>query len=551
VLIDGNFQIGDDAQLVIESGATLDLYCKKNFSVWSDAQVNVSTAKPSSLRIYMLGNNRKVEMGDDAQVYALAQNPNGRLNVWGSSDFHGTFVGDRFETADSGSVHLDVSEFGGGTLTATDAVGGDHGTYAGPGGGEPGQDGTAVRFDGDDDYVLIPHANSMLLDNGTVAFWFNSDSFSGHRGLFSKDSNGYDTGGHLHVYTDGSRVKARLQSTNQSYYVQSGSGLHSGDWYHVVLTFGVGGVKLYLNGSPVDSDDYTGGLGTSSGGTGNCEPLVLGANTWGSGNLTHTPLSNYFSGLIDDVQVYDYPLDAGQVGNLYNGNPIGDPTGPGATVVDTSGFGLPLDLTIEDPENVSWIPGGGLEITDGTKVVSGGAATKLYDALTGTSEMTLEVIFTPANLTQDGPARIASYSQNTSNRNFTLGQEDEKYIQRLRTTSTNSNGMPDVESSNVLTTDSLHHVVVTYDGENVRMYRNGALEVTYERDGTFNWSSSYRFMLANEETNNRHWLGSLYRVAIYDRALVDVQVDDLFGGNPPRELSDSSFTYAVRWLSSP
>ncbi len=404
----------------------------------------------------------------------------------------------------------------------------------------------SYSFDGSNDYIEFPHDPSLLLDNGTISFWLSASSVSTTAGLFSKDANGFVDGGHVHIYLEGSRVKVRFQSDSASYTMQSGT-IASKTWYHVAFTFGSEGMKLYVNGTEEDSDSYQGGLGSTSGGSGNTEPFVLGANTWTSGTGSVTPLSNYFSGFIDDLRIYDDALSASQAANLHSKQPIGAHGGTGTSVKDTSSFGTALNLTVTEPSDVSWISGGGLEITSSTIIESGVAATKLYDALTDTDEMTLEVKFAPANTTQDGPARIVSYSSGTGNRNFTLGQEDSQIRHRVKTTSTDNNGMPDVASGNVLSDDTTEHVIVTYDGENVKLFVNGSLETTTARTGTFNWNSGYELVMANETTNDRAWLGKLFRVAIYDRALSTTQVDDVFSGNPPSTVGPEGWVYNAHW----
>ncbi|MAE66135.1 MAG: hypothetical protein CMJ18_17835 [Phycisphaeraceae bacterium] len=202
--------------------------------------------------------------------------------------------------------------------TATDEMGLVDGTHRnGVTLGETGavSSNTAADYDGSNDYTEIPHDNAFLLDNGSIQFWFNASTVSSRRGLFTKDSTDYDTGGHVTIYIDGSKVKVRLQSTSTSKYVESAT-ISSNTWYHVAFTFGSNGMKLYLNGAEVDSDSYTGGLGTTSGGTGNYEPTSIGSNCWGSGNLVVTPLQNYYSGIIDEVVVFDYALSAAEVASL-------------------------------------------------------------------------------------------------------------------------------------------------------------------------------------------------------------------------------------------
>ena len=92
---------------------------------------------------------------------------------------------------------------------------------------------------------------------------------------------------------------------------------------HIALTFGPAGMALYLNGVLQSSDaQVTHGLGTSSGGSGNEEPIVLGANAWASGNLVSTPVQNYFSGTISDFQFFDTQLSENEVATIESGSLI-------------------------------------------------------------------------------------------------------------------------------------------------------------------------------------------------------------------------------------
>lgn len=179
------------------------------------------------------------------------------------------------------------------------------------------ENGTAVWFDGASSHVTIPHNAQMLADDGAVMFWFRSSTLSGDRGLFSKDSNGYDDGGHLNIRLVDGKVQARLQSTSSSYELES-SVIPATKWQHVAFTWGSEGTKLYLNGRLVDSDSgYTGGLGTTSGGDGNFEPIVLAADAQTSGDQSATPLQDYLEGGIDDVRFYTRQFYEDQVYQIY------------------------------------------------------------------------------------------------------------------------------------------------------------------------------------------------------------------------------------------
>jgi hypothetical protein len=178
--------------------------------------------------------------------------------------------------------------------------------------------GTAVQFDGSAEHVVIPHTKAMLADQGTVAFWFRNSNLTATQGLFSKDAGGYGTGGHLNIQLVAGKVQVRLQSTSQSYTIESAP-VGFGKWTHVGFTWGPGGMILYVDGYAVASDLYTGGLGTSSGGTGNQEPIVLAASTVVSASLASTPLQDFLDGALDEVFFYGRALCPEELYQLYRG----------------------------------------------------------------------------------------------------------------------------------------------------------------------------------------------------------------------------------------
>ena len=220
--------------------------------------------------------------------------------------------------------------------TAVDSAGNHDGTYTN--GVTLGAEGvvsnsSAASFDGSNDYVEIPHSDDMLLDNGTVSLWFKADDADDKGALFSKDSKHFDDGGHLTARVNDGQVEIRLQSDDESYYVRGGS-IEDGDWNQVTFSFGSDGMQLYINGELVDSNDYTGGLGLTSGDDGNPEPWTLGASQTHSGNETADDLRDYFEGELDEFAIYDQALSAEDIQSLYT-------TG----VEDSGANNFPLDIS--------------------------------------------------------------------------------------------------------------------------------------------------------------------------------------------------------------
>lgn len=207
-------------------------------------------------------------------------------------------------------------------------------------------------------------------------------------------------------------------------------------------------------------------------------------------------------------------------------------TGSGTTAFDTSGVEPAINLTLSG--SVNWIGGWGIQLLNGKAQGSTASSKKLHDLLTATGEMSLEAWVVPANVTQEGPARIISYSGGSQARNFMVGQTLYNYDYLLRTSETDGNGDPAISTpvADELLQASLQHVVVTYDPVNGRqIFVNGEnagvsddIEV-----GNFNeWNDTYAFVLGNEVSGDIPWAGSIRLVAIHNRALTPEQITQNF-----------------------
>ena len=222
------------------------------------------------------------------------------------------------------------------------------------------------------------------------------------------------------------------------------------------------------------------------------------------------------------------------------------------TIFDTAGTpstntaSAPLDLVVKTPKLVSRTPNG-IKISAGEfpEISSSGSGKKITDACKQSQAITIEAWVKPANVTQRGPARIVTLSKDTSNRNFTLGQDGNQYIVRLRRNQSaneaTTQGMPPLTSISGAVTADLTHIVFTRDSggsqqnDKARLYINGVNRrnpnESVDLSGSFQqWDESYKFALANElNVNNRDsdrtWQGEIYQVAIYNRALTQEEVE--------------------------
>jgi VanZ family protein len=169
----------------------------------------------------------------------------------------------------------------------------------------------------------------------------------------------------------------------------------------------------------------------------------------------------------------------------------------------------------------------GIWISPCYEVASEKPPTEIFQSFVDAKGFTIEVYITIDDIDQNGPARIVTYSLNTSQRNFTLGQEFDSLILRLRTTESDENGVyPHFRGDNVFTPGKKQHVTVSYDGKLEKLYVDGQLrKVSSELEGSFSsWDPNAFFVIGNEHTGDRLWQGKIYLVALYNRALGDEEI---------------------------
>jgi len=202
--------------------------------------------------------------------------------------------------------------------------------------------------------------------------------------------------------------------------------------------------------------------------------------------------------------------------------------GQGNTAFDTSGVEPAIHLNIDG--NFNWVGGWGIQIIDGKAQGSTSTSKKLHDLIKATGEYSIEAWVTPANVTQEGPAGIISYSAGTTARNFTLGQTLYNYDFLNRSSETDANGeaaLSTPDADEVLQA-ALQHVVAIFspvDGR--KIYVNGQLVADEQSTtgGNINdWDDTFAFVLGNEVSSNRLWQGTFRMVAIHNRVLTEQQV---------------------------
>jgi len=205
--------------------------------------------------------------------------------------------------------------------------------------------------------------------------------------------------------------------------------------------------------------------------------------------------------------------------------------GTGLHAGDTS-TGFPPAMTLNLIGDVKWVSNWGVRLnssgSNGRVQAAVQDSRKLQRYITQTGEYSVEAWVVPENVTQDGPARIVSYSGNENLRNFTLAQTLDSYDFFNRTSTTNANGTPLLTTPDGVLQATLQHVVASYDViEGRKLYVNGAQVDVSDPVGPGNinqWDKTFALVLGNETDGQYPWRGTIRFLAIHNRALTDEQV---------------------------
>jgi len=219
--------------------------------------------------------------------------------------------------------------------------------------------------------------------------------------------------------------------------------------------------------------------------------------------------------------------------------------GRGAIVRDTAGGAQPLDLRVEDPSAVRWLPGGGLHVQAPTRLVSTRSAETFVEACRRSEALTVEAWIRPTRFEHlsSSPARILTFSPDEGVPNCTLGlglydDPRPRFVVRMKSTAAGESEFPELLTRPGRASTELTQLVFTRArAGRAALYVNGqeVLELQFhsgrlimsrwtgELPGMLtNWRDDVRLLLGNvpaERADPFHaFLGEYHRVALYDRA---------------------------------
>jgi fibronectin type 3 domain-containing protein len=189
----------------------------------------------------------------------------------------------------SGTAVADLSGKGnGGTISGA--------TWTGAGGGKFG---SALSFDGVNDWVTVADANTLDLTTGmTLEAWVNPSALgtSWRTAVFKETTNYYAYA--LYGNTGTTRPSGNLLVAGTDFDQRGSAALPVNAWSHIAATYDGASLRLYVNGTQVGTQAASGSISASTG------VLRMGGNNiW----------AEWFQGLIDEVRVYNRALSATEI----------------------------------------------------------------------------------------------------------------------------------------------------------------------------------------------------------------------------------------------
>jgi hypothetical protein len=194
-----------------------------------------------------------------------------------------------------------------GTSTVDASGNGNHGTLLNAVRTTSGKFGSALDFRPRTSLVTVGDSNSLDLTTGmTLAAWiYPTVTLSNWRAIITKERSG-GLAYALHANSGADTPNQIISVLGTSRRFNAGSTLRTNQWTHLATTYDGTTQRLFVNGVQVGSRAQTGAIDVTT------EPLRIGGNT---------VTGRYFTGLIDEVRIYNGALSQTEIVKV-SGEPV-------------------------------------------------------------------------------------------------------------------------------------------------------------------------------------------------------------------------------------
>lgn len=521
------YQNGTQVDTTNDNGGTFTAVSTDSVHFWIGAQEYLGG--PNGLMTGAL---------DEVRVYsrALAATEIQSLYTLGQSDLIASSVSQPqgMGRLDSGLAGYWALDNGSGTSATDSSTNGNTGTLTGGPTWTTGQIGSAVTFDGSDDYIRVPNSTALNPDYITVAAWIKTSATGVLDQIITKDD-----------YTGGKRVWQFRKTTSNTlefivfrdsddtnYQASGVVTITDNNWHHVAGTWDGVTIRVFVDGR----QDGTGAAFSGVLNAGQNNDVIIG-----SSELNGDP--GYLPGQIDEARIYSRALSADEISQLYRlTSPTSVDTGlkgywdfdaqdiGGGVAYDRSGagkYGHPTGgptkvmgkigqaLSFDGTNDYVIIPpsGSGFEVAT---TVSYSAWIK-PSALPGSSAVIVEKL-------SSGSEHKGLYLDSAGKIYFYL-----HYV---------SGGVA-LYSSTVIAVNTWYHVAATYDGSTEKIYINGVLDSSQAASGDVGDGSNYFHIGASDFGISSRFSGVIDEVRAYNRTLTVAEIKAQYDAGESDKLNSS------------
>mgnify|MGYP001617332601 CR=1 FL=1 len=478
-----------------------------NYALTSD-EVQLDYNKGAAMVLGTLSDTSGLSGGSSASSSATAS-----YCVPGATDTCSAPMGEWNFEEGSGTSAFDSSGNGNtGTATGTTII--------------SGKVGKARSFNGTSDYVAVAGNGGLnITDNLTLSAWIKPTTLTqaSNPEIIAKSTGAFF---YRMRFISGGTIRFNAYGTSDT-TLDTTATLTANSWNHVEMVYNGSTKAIYINGNLSTSESTTGSMASEAN------------NNLYIGNLVS---SEYFSGSIDQVRIYNYARTQAQIAWDYN---RGGPAArhkfdecQGATANDSSGNGNNGTITIG---------GTGTQTAVGTCTTSGawfGGATGKYNSslnFDGTDDYVSTGTYTPPSGDQSystwiktstsGAQGVMTFSNSapanaTHDREITVssGNKVVFYI----TNSAGGTGYT-ITGNTSINDGNWHHIVTVVNNTTVSLYVDGKLDTSAPGNTGYTGYTTPKFNIGNAYlAATSYFSGQIDDVRIYNYALTPLQVKQVF-----------------------
>lgn len=380
-----------------------------------------------------------------------------------------------------------------------------------------GVSGSALHFDGNDDYVQIPHSAQLDITGHALTLsawvkWHGAPAAADHWANIINRNRDHEWG--LQHSMNNNHFEFFVETENGRTFLYSTTENQAGEWYYVVGTYDGALLRIYVNGQLENTRALSGALLP-----GNSSDLYIGTN---SGKYRD------FNGLVDTITIRDAVLTPQEIAAQYHAQKPSGSTPVSYWPLDENSGAIAHDNVDGNDatlQNASWITGAlgsALHFNGADGYAEAPDASNLDIA----NELTLMAWVSTEDF------RTAKILQKGDWDGYGLGLDIWRGWKVHVTTADGAKHSLRWQQDNRPQLHTWYHLALTYDGNQLKLYINGSLNNSAAVTGTLK-TTGRTACLGSDAGAQKFFHGIIDEAYIYDQALTTTEIRDYYQATLP------------------